>query len=149
MSRARLEGELANLHPASFGWALGCCKGDRGEAAAELDAGPGPRPLADRPRGPGAAARPRAPGLPFGGGAAAARLTAGTARASAGGVAPDLLPGPLAPGGGAGGGHLGGERPDALPSCQAAAPPVARRARTMTMWDDDEEADLREAFAAL
>jgi len=32
MSRARLEGELADLHPASFGWALGCCNGDRGEA---------------------------------------------------------------------------------------------------------------------
>jgi len=32
MSRARLEGELAELHPASFGWALGCCNGDRGEA---------------------------------------------------------------------------------------------------------------------
>jgi RNA polymerase sigma factor (sigma-70 family) len=32
MSRARLESELAHLHPASFGWALGCCKGDRGEA---------------------------------------------------------------------------------------------------------------------
>jgi RNA polymerase sigma factor (sigma-70 family) len=32
MSRARLEGELAALHPASFGWALGCCNGDRGEA---------------------------------------------------------------------------------------------------------------------
>jgi RNA polymerase sigma factor (sigma-70 family) len=33
MSRARLEGELAELHPASFGWALGCCNGDREEAA--------------------------------------------------------------------------------------------------------------------
>lgn len=32
MSRARLEGELAELHSASFGWALGCCRGDRGEA---------------------------------------------------------------------------------------------------------------------
>lgn len=32
MSRARLESELAELHPASFGWALGCCGGDRGEA---------------------------------------------------------------------------------------------------------------------
>lgn len=32
MSRARLEGDLAELHPASFGWALGCCHGDRGEA---------------------------------------------------------------------------------------------------------------------
>jgi RNA polymerase sigma-70 factor (ECF subfamily) len=32
MSRARLEGDLAELHPASFGWALGCCNGDRGEA---------------------------------------------------------------------------------------------------------------------
>jgi RNA polymerase sigma-70 factor, ECF subfamily len=33
MSRARLEGDLAELHPASFGWALGCCNGDREEAA--------------------------------------------------------------------------------------------------------------------
>jgi RNA polymerase sigma-70 factor, ECF subfamily len=32
MSRARLEGDLAELHPVSFGWALGCCNGDRGEA---------------------------------------------------------------------------------------------------------------------
>lgn len=32
MSRARLEAELAELHAASFGWALGCCDGDRGEA---------------------------------------------------------------------------------------------------------------------
>ena len=32
MSRARLEAELAQLHPASFGWALGCCNGERGEA---------------------------------------------------------------------------------------------------------------------
>ena len=32
MSRARLETELAELHAASFGWALGCCNGDRGEA---------------------------------------------------------------------------------------------------------------------
>jgi len=32
MSRARLEGDLAGLHTASFGWALGCCHGDRGEA---------------------------------------------------------------------------------------------------------------------
>jgi len=32
MSRARLEADLAELHPASFGWALGCCNGDRGEA---------------------------------------------------------------------------------------------------------------------
>jgi RNA polymerase sigma factor (sigma-70 family) len=32
MSRARLEAELAELHPASFGWALGCCNGERGEA---------------------------------------------------------------------------------------------------------------------
>lgn len=32
MSRARLEGDLAELHPASFGWALGCCNGDRAEA---------------------------------------------------------------------------------------------------------------------
>ena len=32
MSRARLEGNLAELHPASFGWALGCCGGDREEA---------------------------------------------------------------------------------------------------------------------
>lgn len=32
MPRARLEGDLAELHPASFGWALGCCNGDRGEA---------------------------------------------------------------------------------------------------------------------
>lgn len=32
MSRARLEADLAELHPASFGWALGCCNGNRGEA---------------------------------------------------------------------------------------------------------------------
>lgn len=32
MSRARLEGDLAELHTASFGWALGCCDGDHGEA---------------------------------------------------------------------------------------------------------------------
>ena len=32
MSRARLEGDLAELHPASFGWALGCCRWDREEA---------------------------------------------------------------------------------------------------------------------
>ena len=32
MSRARLEADLEELHPASFGWALGCCNGDRGEA---------------------------------------------------------------------------------------------------------------------
>ena len=32
MSRAQLEGDLAELHPASFGWALGCSNGDRGEA---------------------------------------------------------------------------------------------------------------------
>jgi RNA polymerase sigma factor (sigma-70 family) len=32
MSRARLDGDLAELHTASFGWALGCCDGDRGEA---------------------------------------------------------------------------------------------------------------------
>jgi RNA polymerase sigma-70 factor (ECF subfamily) len=32
MSRARLEAELAELHAKSFGWALGCCDGDRGEA---------------------------------------------------------------------------------------------------------------------
>jgi RNA polymerase sigma-70 factor (ECF subfamily) len=38
MSRARLEGELAELHSASFGWALGCCKGDRGEAEEVLQA---------------------------------------------------------------------------------------------------------------
>ncbi len=38
MSRAGLEGELANLHPASFGWALGCCKGERGEAEDVLHA---------------------------------------------------------------------------------------------------------------
>jgi RNA polymerase sigma-70 factor (ECF subfamily) len=38
MSRARLEGDLAELHPASFGWALGCCNGDRGEAEDVLQA---------------------------------------------------------------------------------------------------------------
>jgi RNA polymerase sigma-70 factor (ECF subfamily) len=38
MSRARLEGELAELHSAGFGWALGCCKGDRGEAEEVLQA---------------------------------------------------------------------------------------------------------------
>ena len=32
MSRARLETELAELHSAGFGWALGCCNGNRGEA---------------------------------------------------------------------------------------------------------------------
>jgi len=32
MSRAQLEGNLAELHPASFGWALGCCNGNRSEA---------------------------------------------------------------------------------------------------------------------
>ena len=32
MPRARLEGDLAELHAASFGWALGCCNGDREEA---------------------------------------------------------------------------------------------------------------------
>ena len=32
MSRARLEAELAVLHTVSFGWALGCCNGDRAEA---------------------------------------------------------------------------------------------------------------------
>lgn len=32
MSRARLEGDVAALHPSSFGWALACCNGDREEA---------------------------------------------------------------------------------------------------------------------
>jgi RNA polymerase sigma-70 factor (ECF subfamily) len=32
------EDELAILHPASFGWALGCCNGDRGEAEDVLQA---------------------------------------------------------------------------------------------------------------
>lgn len=32
MSRARLEAEVAALHPSSFGWALACCGGDREEA---------------------------------------------------------------------------------------------------------------------
>lgn len=32
MSRARLELQLSELHPFSYGWALGCCRGDRGEA---------------------------------------------------------------------------------------------------------------------
>lgn len=38
MSRARLEDDLAELHAASFGWALGCCNGDRGEAEDVLQA---------------------------------------------------------------------------------------------------------------
>jgi RNA polymerase sigma-70 factor (ECF subfamily) len=38
MSRARLERDLAEIHPASFGWALGCCNGDRGEAEDVLQA---------------------------------------------------------------------------------------------------------------
>ena len=38
MSRARLEAELAELHPASFGWALGCCNGNRGEAEEVMQA---------------------------------------------------------------------------------------------------------------
>ena len=38
MSRARLEGELAEMHGASFGWALGCCRGDRPEAEEVLQA---------------------------------------------------------------------------------------------------------------
>jgi RNA polymerase sigma-70 factor (ECF subfamily) len=32
MSRARLEADVMALHPASFGWALACCGGDREEA---------------------------------------------------------------------------------------------------------------------
>ena len=32
MSRARLEADVAALHPSSFGWALACCGGDREEA---------------------------------------------------------------------------------------------------------------------
>ena len=32
MSRARLEEDVAALHPSSFGWALACCGGDREEA---------------------------------------------------------------------------------------------------------------------
>jgi RNA polymerase sigma-70 factor, ECF subfamily len=38
MSRARLELQLDELHPASYGWALGCCNGDRGEAEDVLQA---------------------------------------------------------------------------------------------------------------
>ena len=38
MSRARLEVDLAELHPASFGWALGCCHGNRAEAEEVLQA---------------------------------------------------------------------------------------------------------------
>jgi len=38
MSRARLEAELAELHPKSFGWALGCCNGNRGEAEEVMQA---------------------------------------------------------------------------------------------------------------
>jgi RNA polymerase sigma factor (sigma-70 family) len=38
MSRARLEAELAELHGASFGWALACCRTDRGEAEEVLQA---------------------------------------------------------------------------------------------------------------
>lgn len=32
MSRARLEADLAEIHPAGFGWALACCRGNRTEA---------------------------------------------------------------------------------------------------------------------
>jgi RNA polymerase sigma factor (sigma-70 family) len=32
MSRARLELQLSELHPACYGWALGCCNGNRPEA---------------------------------------------------------------------------------------------------------------------
>src|SRR5216117_3592526 len=38
MSKARLEAELAEMHPASFGWALGCCNGNRGEAEEVMQA---------------------------------------------------------------------------------------------------------------
>jgi len=38
MPRALLESQLAELHPASYGWALGCCNGDRGEAEDVLQA---------------------------------------------------------------------------------------------------------------
>jgi len=32
MSRARLELQLSELHPACYGWALGCCNGNLSEA---------------------------------------------------------------------------------------------------------------------
>lgn len=38
MPRALLELPLEELHPASYGWALGCCNGDRGEAEDVLQA---------------------------------------------------------------------------------------------------------------